>query len=160
EVRGDGEEVPQGLEGRRHREGAARGPQLAWQDDEGPLDSACQGEDREDDARIQGRRSTQRLEEGSEGHQPQADDRDRALAGAQGEVAMPKNMYVGLGYDPDAKAPDPTDLAPSGATTAFETPEQEDAIKKKAAEGRVINMDDLGYMGHFATDKVTRQGHN
>lgn len=67
--------------------------------------------------------------------------------------------FTGLGYDPDAKPVKP-DVGPSGASTAYETPEQEENIKAKAAGGHIINMDDLGYMGHFASDKVTRPGHN
>lgn len=47
-----------------------------------------------------------------------------------------------------------------GATTAYESEAQEQNIKDKAAGGHIIGMDDLGYMGHFASDKVTRQGHN
>lgn len=38
--------------------------------------------------------------------------------------------------------------------------EQDDAIKQKAAGGIVIGNDALDYMGHFANDNVTRQGHN
>jgi hypothetical protein len=54
----------------------------------------------------------------------------------------------------------PVDAASGGATSAYESPEQEAEIKRRARSGQVIGMDALGYMGHFAKDSVTSQGHN
>jgi hypothetical protein len=72
---------------------------------------------------------------------------------------LKRPQSIGLGDRAIPAAP--ADAASGGgATTAYETEAQEENIKKKAAGGHVITMDDLGYMGHFASDPVTKQGHN
>jgi hypothetical protein len=78
---------------------------------------------------------------------------------------MPDDAMSEIGGSPNTAGAtmarkSPVDQASGGATSAYESPEQEAEIKRRAAGGMVIDNNALGYMGHFAKDSVTSQGHN